>query len=82
MLLQAANDVLRYDVALRAKGKLHFPNTKVLEFWGAFCVFRGKKQTFFNIAPFLAPFGLERVTFVVELFEVLCYNIFERREMQ
>ena len=58
------------------------PNTKVLDFGGAFRVFRGKKQPFFTIAPFPRPFGLERVTFVVELFEVLCYNIFERREMQ
>ena len=36
MLLQAANDVLRNDVALRAKGKLHFPNTNALDFGGLF----------------------------------------------
>jgi hypothetical protein len=35
--------VLRNDVALRAKGKLHFPNTKVLDFWGLF-VFLGVKS--------------------------------------
>lgn len=32
MLRQAANDVLRNDVALRAKGKLHFPNTNAPDF--------------------------------------------------
>ena len=44
MLRQAANDVLRNDVALRAKGKLHFPNTNALDFQGLF-VFLGVKNT-------------------------------------
>ena len=48
---------------------------KSLIFKGFSC-FRGKKQPPFTISPFLEPFGLERVTFVVELYEVLCYNIF------
>ena len=48
----------------------------------AFRVLRGKNQPSFTIAAFPRPLGLERVTFVVELFEVLCYNIFERKEMQ
>ena len=62
MLRQAANDVLRNDVALRAKGKLHFPNTNALDFWGAFRVFSGKKQPPFTIAPFPRPYGLEPAT--------------------
>ena len=41
------NDVMLRinDVALRAKGKLHFPNTKVLDFLRAFRVFRGKNTS-------------------------------------
>ena len=63
-LRQAANDVMLRinDVALRANGTQHLshigatilpPNTKALDFGGAFHVFRGKKHTPFTITPFL-----------------------------
>jgi hypothetical protein len=47
------NDVMLRinDVALRAKGKLHFPNTKVLDFGGLF-VFLGVKNTPFHHCTF------------------------------
>ena len=62
MLRQAANDVLRNDVALSAKVKLHFPNTNALDFGGLFVFLGGKKHTPFIIAPIFEPLGLEPVT--------------------
>jgi hypothetical protein len=54
------NDVMLRinDVALRAKGKLHFHNTNALDFGGFSC----KKHTPFTIAPFPRPYGLELAT--------------------
>jgi hypothetical protein len=59
MLRQAANDVLRNDVALRAKGKLHFPNTNALDFQGLF-VFLGVKNNPFHHCTFLNLMGLNQ----------------------
>ena len=60
-LRQAANDVLRNDVALRAKGKLHFPNTKVLDFGGLFVFLGGKKHTHFTFYPTFLDLNLRLV---------------------
>ena len=55
---------------------------EVLDFGGLFVLLGLKRNPRSTLHLFPRPFGLELATFVVELFEVLCYNIFERREMQ
>jgi len=69
-----ANDVLRNDVALRAKGKLHFPNTKVLDFQGLFVFLGGKNTTLLTLrlCPDLLDLNLRlAIEKCIEIFMVM-----------